>query len=282
MARTSILAAMNRLAETESRFLATEFLAPVIFGRGVTLSIANVRCTLRVTPPAYRGWGVFRPLSHACAQVVRVATAGERRRYLDLFAAVRLIVVSRAPDSITAIAANAGNSRFEMNGPVTANLAFGCDVFDIVVARFDGSQLWFDAVDPRADPGAAAFLRRELTKRVEPAKVSRPGLSAAHRQAYAMVLDQRMKRLALDRRQREESRLASALSQAGAMLRDFSDTGDSYRVAYIVDGVRHVSVVGKGDLTVMSAGICLSGEDRAFDLNSLVGVLREGTAIGRF
>lgn len=69
---------------------------------------------------------------------------------------------------------------------------------------------------------------------------------------------------------------ASALAHAGADLCDFTDVEDSYRVTFTVDGHRHVSVVSKADLTVQSAGICLSGEDEKFDLNSLVGVLREG------
>jgi hypothetical protein len=89
------------------------------------------------------------------------------------------------------------------------------------------------------------------------------------------------------RRQREdarasgERRLREALEHAGATLRDFAERGDVYSVSYTVDGQRHTSIVGKADLGVQTAGICLSGEDRKFDLHSLVGVLREGRGTGR-
>ena len=60
-------------------------------------------------------------------------------------------------------------------------------------------------------------------------------------------------------RLRGEYRLRQAVEHAGAQLRDFSEHRDVYRVTYQVDGRRHTSIIRKNDLTVQSAGICLSG-----------------------
>ena len=68
---------------------------------------------------------------------------------------------------------------------------------------------------------------------------------------------------------------ASRCATPGCRTRDYVERQDVYTVTYTVDGERHVSAVSKKDLSVQVAGICLSGEDANFDLQSLVGVIRE-------
>jgi hypothetical protein len=72
----------------------------------------------------------------------------------------------------------------------------------------------------------------------------------------------------------DEQRLDEALRLGGGKLVDFRDRDDTWMVEWATrDGERHVSIVTKHDLTVASSGICLSGRDRDFDLQSLVGVV---------
>jgi hypothetical protein len=276
-----ILGAIDRLARAEDAFVRTEFLAPVLRGAGVGVRIAGVRCRLRVSPPDFEGWGVFRADTLTRAAFVRPASMGERRKYLALFPAARLILARRESGAWYAIAADAGDARFAITGLVPLRLVDEGDLFDTVVTRFDGSQFWFETLDERRDAGAAPYLRQELGKMIDPARLVRSGLTAEQRAAYALNYRLRLEQIALDERSRGELRLRAALEHAGARLQDYAEQGDVYRVSYVVDGVRHTSVVRKGDLSVVTAGICLSGHDRQFDLGSLVGVLREGRDEGR-
>jgi hypothetical protein len=274
--------ALARLAREESAFLHAEFLAPVVRGRGVAVRIAGVRCTLRVVPPAFCGWGVFQPVSHAVATLVREATAAERRQYLALFPELRLVVCGRDGGRPLAVPAAAADARLEITGPVEVQLAAAFDLFDTLLVRFDGARFWFDELESRSDPAAAAYLRKSLADMLDPQELSRLGLTEGQRRAYAAAFHRRAAAIRADEQHDAELRLKAALTHAGAGLHDFSEAAGAYRVSFTLDGRRHTSVVRKHDLSVVTAGICLSGEDRKFDLSSLVGVLREHGSAGRW
>jgi hypothetical protein len=273
-------ATLDRRAAAEAAFVGSEFLAAVLRGHGVGVRIAGVRCQIAVGPADFEGFGLFRADARDRATLVRPMTMGQRRRYLALFPAVRMILARRERNEWQGLPASRADGRFAVEGLAPIRFVDEGDLFDTVVARFDGGQFWFDSADGRADPAASAMLRKALGDMTEPAKVARPGLTPERRGAYAINYAARASEMAKDERARAETRLRLALEHAGAELRDYSEQSDVYRVTYHVDGRRHTSVVRKGDLSVVTAGICLSGGDRHFDLASLVGVLREGETQG--
>jgi hypothetical protein len=267
--------ALKRLAAAEERFLAGEFLAPVIRGGKVQVRIAGVICTLSVRPADFEGWGVFRPTSHSEAERVRPAKLAEQRRYLDLFPLVRLILVDRSEEQWLALPAHRSDSRFQIEGLIPVRLVEEGQPFEVIETRFDGAQFWYAGPDARWDPAMASYLRQELARLTPPEKLHRSGLTAEERAAYGIAYWPRFEATEEARRSREERRLRSALEHAGAELKDYVERRDVYTVTYEVDGQRHISAISKKDLSVQVAGICLSGEDQKFDLQSLVGVIRE-------
>jgi hypothetical protein len=271
---------MNRLAAAEEQFLACEFLAPVPRGGQVRVRIAGVICNLKVEPADFEGWGVFRPASHTVARFARRPGLAERRRYLQLFPLLRLILCRRQGEHWLAVPAHQADSRFRIEGMVPVHLVEEAQLFEVIESRFDGGHCWFERLDSRRDPATAAYLREALNQMAKPDQLSRPGLTAEERTGYALSYWPRLQAELEARRDRTEEQLRDALAHAGAEYRGYLERADCYRVEYEVDGDRHISVVGKDDLAVQVAGICLSGEDQHFDLQSLVGVIREAQLEG--
>jgi hypothetical protein len=262
---------LERLAAAETTFLTSEFLAPVFRGGVTQVRIAGVICKLRTHPADFEGFGVFRPDSHTDATLVRSARLAERRKYLDLFPLVRLILAGKDGDQWFAMPAHRADVRFRIEGLVPVALVEEPQLFEMIETRFDGAHFWFAGPDPRWDPAAGAYLRQALENEVEPNAIARPGLTAEERAVYSVCFQTTAKA----RQRCEEERVRDALTHAGADLKELRERDDVYTITFVVDGARHVSVVSKKDLSVQVAGICLSGQDEDFDLHSLVGVIRE-------
>jgi hypothetical protein len=271
---------LNRLAAIEQHALTSDFLAPMVRGGVVQVRIAGVICRFQPEPPDFEGWGVFRPASATTARLVRPARLLERKQYLDLLPLVRMIVCGRDGGGWKAIPAHQGDARFRFEGLVDVRLVEEAQLFDVVRVRCDGTQCWYEGPDPRHDPATAAYLRAAIARGDDPAQLDRPGITAEERTAYGLNYWPRVLAEQQARRDRIEERLRAALRHAGAELKEYLERDDVYRVAYEVDGQRHLSVVRKNDLAVQVAGICLSGADHQFDLQSLVGVVREARDSG--
>jgi hypothetical protein len=267
---------LDRFAAAEERFLRSEFLAPALPGGLVQVRLEGVICRLRMAGD-FRGWGVFRPTGPATAAFVRRATLAEQRRYLELFPRRRVILCRTRRGHWQAWPAHHGDRRFGPPALLPVRLVEEAQPFDVAQTRFDGVQSWFEEMDARADPSAAAYLRQALAAMTPPDRLDRRGLSAEERAAYGVLFALRQETT----RDRTEGRLRDALAHAGAELAGYVERADGLRVDYLVDGERHVSVVDKDDLSLYIAGICLGGEDRHFDLSSLVGVLREARGVLR-
>jgi len=266
----------DKLAAAEDRFLNSEFLAPVAGEGEVRVRIAGVVCKLRIQPADFQGWGVFRPSSHSVAELVREARLEERLRYLRLFPLIRLILCLRQGSEWMAIPAHRGDDRIHITGMAPVRLAEEVQAFEVVRARFDGGNFWFEEAETSRDPATAAYLRQALGQRTAIRQLQRPGLTPEEKAAYAancyLMEEAQRQREA----ERTTARLREALEHAGAELVDYLERRDSYRVTFTIGGQQHVSAIRKNDLSVQVAGICLSGQDRQFDLASLIGVIREG------
>jgi hypothetical protein len=271
---TDIRKLLNQIASAEAQMCATQFLAPCVKGGRVRTRVAGMIYTFISQPQKFEGWGIFQPMDDRTATLVEEADLPQIAAYLQQFPTIRLRLAYRLQhQSWLAYPVNEADmhQRFKTVKPMPVHLVIEGVAFEQILARWNGNSCWFEDIDRRADPAIAEALQSALKQLVPVEELQFKGMTPEMRSLYELVA-RRTEGFA--RPQGDEKRLRLALKLGGGELHQFQDRGDYWTVDWITaDGTRHTSAIAKDDLTVVSSGICLSGRDRDFDLQSLVGVM---------
>jgi hypothetical protein len=126
--------------------LETEFAAPVLRGRPVTVVVDEDHRRVQIVPPMFQGWAVARLISPSTAIVIREADDVERDALLAQWPEASLQVCHVSALGVLAV-------RLTHETPSSVVRVHLCDDAvasnDIVRARFDGRQYWFDRIIAR-------------------------------------------------------------------------------------------------------------------------------------
>jgi hypothetical protein len=273
---TDIRKILNQLATQEAQLLDTQFLAPCVRGGMVRTRAGGMIYTFKPKPHNFEGWAIFQPVNEKIVRVVDEPDLPQMAEYLQLLVPMRL-QLAHVLQGQTWLAYPVNESdakqRTGVAQPVPVHLVTEGSQFEPIVARWDGHSWWFEDIDRRADPLPSEELKAALKKLILPQEVRFKGMTPEMRTIYELVT-RNMKDFSP--KVIDEKRLQRALKMGGGDLQDFRDRDDYWLVEWTSGtGERHSSAIAKNDLTVISAGICLSGEDRNFDLQSLVGVVED-------
>jgi hypothetical protein len=271
---TDIRKLLNQIASAEAQLQSTQFLAPCVKDGQVRTRVAGMVYTFTPQPRKFEGWGIFQPTDEQTATLVEEADLPQIAAYLQQFPAIRLRLSYRLQhQSWLAYPVNEADmrQRFKAVKPVPVHLVTEGIAFEQILARWNGNSCWFEEVDRRADPAIAETLQSSLKQLIPVEELQFKGMTPEMRSTYELATQQ-IEEFAQPRR--DERQLRQALKLGGGELHQFQDRGDYWTVDWTTsDSVRHTSAIAKDDLTVVSSGICLSGRDRDFDLQSLVGVM---------
>lgn len=271
---TNVMSLINTFARDEATLRGQAFLAPLLQNGRARVRVQGLIYEFAVTN-LQAGWSICRVLDARHAEMVAEALPWQRGEYLRLWPALRLVLLEPlVQQSWLALPFNPSDAaqRFGMAGPQIVRLVEGGQPFERVLGRVEGSTLWYDDTDRRADPAIAEALRAALAAERETPGV--PGLGAGERAAYALRIARTITARAATEAAQTERRLRHALDLGGAQLLGYEVTADGLRVTWERNGQRSLTLVDT-DLGVTSAGICLSGDDTRFDLASIVGVIRD-------
>jgi hypothetical protein len=276
---TDIDKLLGKIAAEEAKLHKTEFLAPCMGGGKVRASVAKMTRIFIPEPRDFEGWGIFQPLNLQVALRIDEPTLPQLAQYLNLLQPLRLhLVYPLRGQSWLSYPVNESDmqQRFGAAKPIPVHLVTDGAAFEPIIARFDGAACWFEASDRRADPQPAEQLRETLRTEAAPENVRFAGMTPEMLAAYDLAWQHTETGRQRRETESEEGRLRVALRQGGGELQEFRDRGEFWQVEWTTaNGERHASAIDKNDLTVVSSGICLSGRDRDFDLQSLVGVIEQ-------
>lgn len=296
MANQDIFNLIDSLGKTANTLTERVFVSPVYRNRWIATRIDRIIYRFKI-PNTRPGWYRFQPTSQNKARRIGPADMLEIEQYLKMVDRLRLIMLRREGDVLLGIPFKTNKFGFKVNDIYPVRLVSDdmAQEFDEVLCRFDGANIWYETVPLNNDPARSEYLRTSLESRINPSDLSFQGLRYEEKTAYAikyqLILEEgeRERRMAAEERQRqrrlEEERLMRdsrhrvkrAVEHGGGVFRNFFERGDNFSVTYQVDGEEYTSTIAKDrNLTVLTAGVCLSGRDNDFDLTSLISVLREG------
>jgi hypothetical protein len=271
---TDIRKLLNQIASAEAQLRSTQFLAPCVKGGRVRTRVAGMIYTFTPQPCQFEGWGIFQPVDEQIATLLEEADLPQIVAYLQQLPTIRLRLAYRLQNqSWLAYPINEADmrQRFKTVKPVVVNLVTEGVEFEQILARWNRNSCWFEEVDRRANPAIVESLQSNLKQLTALEALQFKGMTPEMRSLYELATQQ-VEEFAQP--QRDEKRLRQALKLGGAKLHQFQDRGNYWTVDWTTSGgVRHTSAIAKDELTVVSSGICLSGRDRDFDLQSLVGVM---------
>lgn len=277
---TNIDNLINKLAEQEKDFLDQEIFAPYIRGGSKILVRVN-GVVYKLKTPKFKkdGFGVFKAATANTARKSREAELYERDEYLQLLPKVDFILVAKLGRWL-GYPANANNfkQRFQQEPTLVHILvADNVEIMNTIEARFDGVHFWFDCIKFGDNIERTENLRtriehqeyyatKQIAKGLTPEELKAFGYAAEfHKEANKSKL---------------EKRLEGEFNRTGAQMEKFVERGENVEVQWKDGRQKYTSVLNKDDLSVVTAGICLSGGDRKFDLQSLVTVCRQGARGG--
>jgi len=275
--RIDPLALIGKLAQKEKELAEKTFLAPVTAGGKVRVAVDGIVYEMTIDDRRFEGWGVFKMSRPGHAKLLERASLSLVSEYLKLFPRKQFVLIDKFDKHWFALAASNSDTRFTLDLPVPILLLDEAktSTFDTINCRFDGAAFWFEGADRRRDPAVARTLRQALESKTDPDNVHCRGMTPQELLAYKILY---LRRYHVELPPDDRSRIAEALRHAGATLDSFSYDSDHQTTATVrfVMGDRvHVVNIATSDMSLVSAGVCLSGKENDFDLTSVVTVLKE-------
>lgn len=256
---------LNTLRQIHGDWTALQSFTAFTFpGAGVQATLRGLRINLDVSNNSdFVGVGRFDPHPQTrSADLVGPATYEQASAYLSSF-----------PRSAAVLFRNKHNNWIGVSNRQISPVYAVSDYFqEFESARiFKIGDVWVFGSQSVEYPRVSSSLRLSFENKDRVLMIR--GATPDHRIAYTEKLNLV---------ERPKTTLPDAVSFMGGKLIDMVNRGDGTSlVTYTVHSTTFTSLVDSATMRVVSAGICLDGEDSNFDLTTLIPVIRKGIETNR-
>jgi hypothetical protein len=274
-----VLNLIKKIGEKEDTLTERVFISPIYGNEYVITRINGLVHKLGISDSVKPGWYKLKARNFKRAKVVGEADFVEIDEYLKLLTKIRMVLVYKNKELYYGVPLKNNIAGFDVSDLIPIFLTSDDQVraFEKIICGFDGANFWYYQNDITSDPSRTEYLRDSFEKLLRPDKLQYTGLTLEEKIAYTL-------RFNLDKKARESLKVGSIKSDvefAGGEFVRFIERNDHYSVTYKIGGQQYTSYVTKDDSHhVLTAGVCLQGHDREYDLTSLITVLREGQRRG--
>lgn len=269
---------LNKLASQERALLETKIFAPYVKnGTNILLRINGTVYKLKTSKFKQDGFGIFRATDANHARRLRAANISEVSEYLQLLPKAEFILIHKH-DRWLAYPANQHSFKQKFNKEpdlLTILMADNVEILDSIEARFDGFNFWYENTKIPEN----AEIREKLRESIITQEYKLPtnldySLLAEEAKSFKFACDFHREA----NKPPLEKQLNKEFEKVGASVDRYIERGTNVEVQWKDNHTKktYTSVLNKDTFSVVTAGICLSGGDKKFDLQSLVSVCREG------
>lgn len=275
----------NKLAKQEREVRVRDFVSPYVErSKFAFVKFANMSYRFRIIGFNNDGFGIFHPIDPLTARFVKQADFDVIRQYLSVLPVFKFIIVCETDIGWCACPYNTESMAKKIGEATEVIIRLASDVqrFDVINTRFDGYTFWFDSLSTEIDVNVSIRLRNIFQKSqqfnyVEERLDDIPGLTPEYKTAYKLAISA----LQLSKKNTVEGNIKKFLGRGQAELDSYVIRGDNIEIKWrtISNRIYH-SLIDVKTMDVVSAGICLSGQDNKFHLKDLPGVVNEGERRG--
>lgn len=277
----------NKFAAKELELRNKEFMAPYAEEiRFAHVKINGIVHPFRIVGFKGHGFGVFAPRDGSSARFVRNADIADVRAYFDILPKLHFILCYETDKGWVGYPMNleSADKTLGLASETIIKNVTDCERFDVIVARYDSANFWYDEPFSGADLKKSSEMRECFCKGQTPDRMKQSlsrikGLSPEDRTSFDLAIKSwhRFQQLTT------ESRIKQVLEESGAKLGSYVVRGENVEVRWTTDrGTAYTSMVNKDSLDVVSAGICLDPHDgdgpmdTKFHLRDLPYIMKQG------